>query len=205
MKNKTFKKIVCLAISVLLVACVPVGMTSNTVQAAGKKAKAMKAYKKELKRIEAKESTSNREFAIYDVNHDGMPELVTNFCKDSVLGALYTFTGKKVTEVSIVHLGHGGFCFYRKGKVFQTSGENFGHYGELYHSILKGKSKELASFTDDSGSLSKNAVGPEYKIGSKKVSKKKYNAYVKKLTKNSKIVNLKYHKLTKANINKYCK
>ena len=76
---------------------------------------------------------------------------------------------------------------------------------DIYYRVTKtGKVVELASDSRTGNDmLAEDGIYAKekhtYKINGKKVSKKKYDAYIKKLTKNEKMLELKYYKNTAKN------
>lgn len=165
-------------------------MSCVPVKAASKKTAALKEYKKILN-----SSNSNSTFFVYDLNHDGTPELLMHNSEDGSYLHLYTYYNGKVIENSVSYL----FEYYKKGSVFRCGSLHYGIFSEGINKLVKGKVKTVAS---NSGAMDGET---SYYIRGKKVSKKKYTSYVNKLTKGSKAKEIKYHKATTANINKYVK
>lgn len=187
------KKLVMMVITILLA----VGVFSGTeVEAASKKQKALKAYAAYL------ENQYADEFAVADINGDGVKELFTS------------------TDMYIYKSGKVVHCLYRVD--FRYSfypSKNYIYYNQqylwdgasgYYRLTKKGTIIQLAAHRrigDDDlaadGLCEKESH--TYFIKEKKVSKKKYDAYVKKLKKGAKELNLKYHKNTAKNRKKYLK
>lgn len=209
------KKVLKLMIIVAIFGFLP-NLSVNITQAASTKVTkkaALKAYKKMLGKnsisIEDVGDCNLNEdisFAVKDLNHDGIPELIID--TETVYGmscmdVVYTYYKGKISFVTKTN--HGYAESYSKGTVFATGQMNHG-YGTLsIYSIQKGKAKEMAYYIDDTASGADEIEGIVYYVADKKTTKKKYNAYVKKLTKGTKSSSIKCHPLTKANIKKYVK
>lgn len=185
-------------ISFFLVVTLFLGMVivpnGNTVQSATKADKAKKEYKKILNSM-----SNSVGFWCYDINHDGVLELLLD--EDGVTSQLYYYYKNKIKKASVSSY----FACYKKGGVFCCFSMRYGYESEGYNIISNGKVKMMASMIDDSGADSVSIKGPQYYIGKKKVSKSKFNSYIKRKTKNSKTIQPKWHKVTKTNINKYLK
>ncbi len=186
------KKLISLLLAVSLILGVIIIPNSNTVQAESKAAKAKKEYKKILR-----SAGSSAEFWCYDINHDGVLELLLN---DGAT-RLYYYGKNKIKKSNFSY----AFACYKKGGVFCSYSASSGYETERYYIISNGKVKVIASKTDDSGTGSASAEGPQYYIAGKKVSEDKFNSYIKAKTRNSKTIEPKWHTATKANINRYVK
>lgn len=180
--------------------------TKKATKKAAKKKAAMKAYRKMLKKgvspsgIEFPHGTK---FLLKDVNKDGIPELIVDTDFNSYLAAVdmvYTYYNGKIKEVAISD--HGKTGIYQKGNVLMKCSGNIGRYTFSVYKIVKGKAKVLAVEKMDTAK-----PNSDYYIGGKKTTEKKYLAYVKKLTKGSKLISEKsksWHALTLKNIDSYC-
>lgn len=169
---------------------------SSAVQAASKADNAKKQYKKILRSV-----NGNADFWCYDINHDGVLELLLNEVSGSGISKLYYYHKNKLKKSDVSSY----FACYKKGGVFSYYTSHSGHDYEGYFVISNGKIKEIASTTDDSGAGYDSAEGPQYYIGKKKVSKSKFNSYIRGKTQNSKSMEPKWHAVTKTNIIKYVK
>lgn len=187
------KKLVMLVITMILA----VGAFSGTeAEAASKNKKALKAYADYVK------SQNVSKFAVADVNGDGVKELLS---QDS----LYIYKSGKVVEAAY-GIGFRYSLYPNKNYIFYNQQYDTSGAEGYYRLTKKGKLKELA-YNERTGNdfLAEYGVCEKekhiYRVNGKKVSKKKYNAYVKKLTKNAKQLKPKYRKNTAKNRKKYLK
>ncbi len=183
-------------------------------QAAGRQSGALKAYKKFLRKsqVDVKVSNSaklkmdNASFLVTDVDHDGIPELVLETSQQFGMACdsiLFTYHKGKVEQV--LNTDHGGLIVYEQGNVFMRVHMNPGYSRQEIMTLSQGRAKVLAAYQDDSAAVGDQKATIKYTIGKKNVSRKRYQAYLQKLTNNSKRTDLQsgYHKVTSANIKKY--
>lgn len=195
------------------------GTLGNVAQAVSKNAKAKNAYAKVLSSEKAAEgiiNTSwglgkNTEFALLDINKDGVSELIfspdegyhvdiVSFTKGKVKHVGWGFSGsqkyypnKQIYYSQTTHTGDDIYTYYRfTGKKMKVVAEK---YGNDTVNAVTGKAKA----TDKLGSFAPY----KYTVNGKTVSAKKYKAYVKKLLSGAKEVKLKWHKNTAKNRKKY--
>lgn len=197
---KIFKKqIISLTLSIALIvsSICAAGIQVQYAQAATKKTMALKKYKSALKKKKIPVSGGDNyklykdtEFGIVDLNHDGVPELIVNY------EHIYTYYNGKITEVLLCSQG---ITAYKKGSVFMSESMHAGNGHFNFYSIVKGHGKMVAN-----EALLESGEHYCY-IGNKEVSKKKYNKYIKKLTKKSETIEIPMYSLTNRNINKYVK
>lgn len=200
MSKKILKKI----FFIIYIAAVLAIFTPLTAQkaCASSKKSALKAYGNALMNGELTVSDDTT-FSVEDINHDGTPELIL-FSTNSGLKRLYTYYKGEIKSI----ISYSSSCYtkyYKKGCVFAV----YRYYGEgrdqedvTHYKIIKGKIKQTAYYYDD---ISTGTITPtiKYEIKDKEVSKKKYEAYVKKLTKGSKEKKLEFHPIDDSNIEKY--
>lgn len=133
------------------------------------------------------------DYALYDINNDGKDELILN--TDDIVGssdpnAIFTYYKGKVKCIGIS--GHYGYYWgHKKGKLIGRcynhciSGIKYNEgYMTEYSVIKKGKLKVVARFFDNegwAGSEPSDRVR-RYWIGKKRVSKKKFQSYLKRKT-----------------------
>lgn len=143
-------------------------------------------------------------FAVIDINHDGVKEIVTTG-DDMYHACVYAYVNGEVTRIDEAF--SGAYVWYKnKNLVFNCSAHT-GYYPESYAKFKNGKMVVLANaegedYIDAKGSFS---IKYKYYIDGKKATKEKYKAYVKKLKANAKKGKIALHKNTKANRNKYLK
>jgi len=154
---------------------------------------------------------ANTKFALIDINRDKIPELI--FTSDDgyhVSIAAYIkgraksvgggFSGyqkyypkKHIYFSQTTHTGDDVYTYYRfTGKKMKAIAEKYGN--DTYNAVTgKKKTKsELGKFTPY-----------RYTVNGKIVSKKKYNAYVRKVLSGAKSVSPKWHRNTKRNRKRY--
>lgn len=152
---------------------------------------------------------SDMTFMLVDVNKDGIPELYLGNT-DSVAGlsmmcVLFYYSKGKVYALRGGHAGD--FLKFSKGKVFLNSCSGMGAIWEEYYTFKNDRPVKLADSMDFIGAPGEKAY-KKYCIGKKKVKKKKYDSYIKKITKNSKsyaLSNAKKYSLTDENLETYLK
>lgn len=196
---------------ILAISSITIATPIQNLQAAGKKAEAINAYKSFLN--QNKISVGDRgkcklkkdiQFGIEDLNHDGVPELILNTESEfgeSCIDVVYTYYNEEVSFVT--YSNYGNVISYKRGSIFETDHVNRGNGYIAVYNIEDGTGEEIAHITDDTNDL--GIEGVVYYIGEKRVSRKKYHKYIKKLTKNSKYSNIEMYSLTKHNINQYLK
>lgn len=180
----------------------------DTVQAASKNTMAKKKYATILsskkagdKFIDIGLDIGTEKFALLDINQDGVSELI--FTPDGSRFQIVTyingklkgfgpgfsdkrkfFPNKHIVYSQIMRMGDDVYTYYKfTGNKMKIVAEK---YGCDYMNAVTGKKK-------------KNPTGYSfapyaYKVNGKKVSKKKYQAYVKKLLFGTKKAKLKWHK-----------
>lgn len=209
----TLKRTVTIALSILMLASTVTSampMNVQRVEAASKatknRKKAIKAYtellngsKIEVSNGDFVDVDDDLSFALNDMNNDGVPELIVDTmipCGMRCCQVMYTFHKGKAVVNDFV--SYGGFSSFDKGSVYMVERARFGEWTRDYYKIKGGDSVCVASGDNSSSDES-------YLINDKNVSKKKFLAFVKRNTKNSKatIVDKKMHKVTSANIKKY--
>lgn len=186
------RRVLCFVMAFVIV-FTAAGEDLDRVQAAGKKHAVLKAYKKKLR---SASSNSNDGFFVYDLNHDGVPELVMREVSDMVV---YTYYKNKVTKVDSF-AGGEMMCYYPKGSIFISGRYLQGCMYESLYTIKKGKLKRVAS-----SACMDDGTGSEYYVGGKKTTRKKYKAYEKKMTKRSKANSWEFYQVNSTNIKKYVK
>jgi len=161
--------------------------------------KAMKAYKKMLK------SVSYDEFSLADINYDGIKELF--ICDEDKLisDQLYVYKAGKVIKVDDYNWSWDVDYYPNKKYIYAERVGIFDDDKGYYRLNSKGKIIELARKTGHVTFDGDRKVKYTYTLKGKKVTKKKYNAYVKKLKKNAKKLKLNYYKNTSDNRGRYLK
>jgi hypothetical protein len=195
-------------LSMLLIICVALsgnaGTQYVTASATTKASKAKKAYVKPLTdtngifyKNHLYTSVSDCEFILLDINKDGIPELI--FTQDSGYHVeIFAYVDGKVKSVG---RGFAGTQEYYPNKKIYHSTTAHGNYNEEYYKFNGKKMKELAHI-EGTDIVEETYV---YYIGKKKVSKAKFESYVKTLLKGAKKKEPTWHKNTKKNRNKYLK
>ena len=209
MTRKTSKGTICIVLAVMLalLLAVPVGAASKT-------SKAKKAYRKLMnsKKVEwcgwgttKYGEKDGDKFALINIDKKGAPELVVTG-DDMYHFHIYTYTKKKAK-----HLGgssSGSVKFYPNKKlVYMTrihSGCENAWYSKFNGKKLVTVAEAKGIGTFDPGTDNYIVKYKYYKNG-KKVTKKEYKVYVKKLMKNAKQKKIKMRKATKSNYRKYLK
>lgn len=158
------------------------------------------------------------EFALVDLNKDGIKEMIVS-ADNAYHTALLTYVKGKVKCIGGSF--SGGFTCYPNKRLYSTMTI---HTGACITSYYKFNGKKLIKVAEKTGYDYQNAVTGEpknleetmskyndifapykYTVKKKTVSSKKYKAYVKKLKKGAKKKNVKFVKNTFANRNKYLK
>ena len=146
---------------------------------------------------------ANLEFAVIDINHDGIKELVVT--GDNMYHAnIYAYLGGKVTRIDSAF--SGDYVYYKNKNLVFNSSAHTGYYPESYAVYKDGRMKVLANaegkdvITGDT-----YEIKYDYYINGKQTTAKKYKAYVKKLTVGAVNGKLTLHKNTASNRDKYTK
>lgn len=131
-------------------------------------------------------------YAFLDLNNDGVYELLAYDSKNPYSkGYLYRYKNKKVTRIKAdmsyePNIRKIDIVYYPKSKAFRCERVNTLDTYIRYYKYKNGKYTVVASRHDSSDAVTGNTK-VIYKIGKRKVAKAKYNSYVKKLTKKSKV------------------
>lgn len=212
------RRIFCSVVIVSLL-CTIFGSSIEGVQAASKRTAAKRAYAKILsseKDAGGIISTSwglgaATKFALLDINQDKVPELIFTpddgyhvdivaYIKGKAKSVGSGFSGeqkyypkKHIYFSHTTHTGADSYTYYKfTGNKMKAVAEK---YGDCEYNAVTGKKKKIGSVITFAPYL--------YKVRGKKVSKKKYQAYVKKLLSGAKDVKPKWHKNTAKNRKKY--
>lgn len=180
-------------------------------QAASQKTKALKAYTKMMSKSTmrwgtdtyyTKVPTKNCEFAIAYIDKDSVPELIVRNYRDIThiagYGVVYTYRNGKVQVVSNIDIDDK-FYYYKKKGVFVTT-YILGGTAEGYWTLSKGKA--VCRLSKQYRMIDKKYT---YFAASKKISKAKFNAALKKLVGSQKKTAVKFYKNTAAARKKYLK
>ena len=203
MNRKTEKRNICIVLVVIvaLLLAVPVG-------AASKSSMAKKAYRNMMnsKKVEwcgwhtnAYGNMSGDKFALINIDKKGAPELVVTG-NDMYNFYIYAYSKKKIKKLG------GSDCgdlkiYPNKKIVYMTRMHN----GDIRVEYFKYKGKKFVTVAGRYGSDESGKFKFKYYKNGKKVPKKEYRTFVKKLMKNAKEKKLKMHKATKTNYKKYLK
>lgn len=192
------KKLIIMVLTFMLAV---VGFSGTEAQAASKKTKALRAYADYIVENDYKQ------FALADINGDGVKEL---FLKFGYEDELYVYKSGKVVRIDDFNYAWGVTYYPNKNYIFTQRVGIFDDTTVYYRLTKKGKIKALAGkygsvSIEDGDIVNGRKVKYTYRVNGKKVTKKKYNAYVKKLKKNSKKLKLKYRENTYKNRKKYLK
>ncbi|MCH5266689.1 MAG: hypothetical protein J1F02_12375 [Lachnospiraceae bacterium] len=210
------KEIMKRAMALLLVMVMAFGVVQAAqgaaVQAANasetESVKAKKAYKKYL----SNNKKENSKFALLDINKDGVSELITTNDNGYHVGIASYINGKVKTIGSgfsgsqeyypdkhlyfsqTTHTGVDEYTYYKfTGKKLKVVARK---YGDLGYNAVTGKRKPK-------GERGKSFKPYKYTVNRKKVSAKKYKAYVKELLSGAEKAELTWYKNTSQNRNKY--
>lgn len=214
MKKKIFS-----VLMIVTMFCSVVGTQGDVTQAVSKNAKAKKAYAKVLSSEKASReilgvnlSTQFPEFALIDINKDGVSELIftpdggyhvdiVSYIKGKVKKVGSGFSGsqkyypnKHIYYSQTTHSGDDVYTYYKfTGKKMKVVAEK---YGNDFINAVTGKAKSTFNKA--------NPFAPyKYTVNGKRVLAKKYKAYVKKLLSGAKGKKPKWHKNTAKNRKKY--
>ncbi len=200
------KKGILLLFLMLVLAALPLN-----AQAASQKTKAIKAYTKMMSKSTmrwgadtyyTKVPTKNCEFAIAYIDNDSVPELIVRNTRDIThiagFGVVYTYRNGKVQVVKNIHIDDK-FYYYKKKGVFVSMYVS-GGTAESYWTLSKGKA--VCRLSKEYRMIDRKYT---YYAASKKTSKKKFNAALKKLVGSKKKTAVKFYKNTAAARKKYMK
>ena len=196
-KRNFMKKLMLMLCAAVVAISTVLGSGATEVQAASKAKKAMAAYAKFLAdKSEWGDRVESPSFGLIDVNKDGIKELVVD---DSAFRCtnLYGYCSGKVKMLgnSLVW----GINFYPQKKIFCCVDFEDGIIDMSYCKYNGKKATEIAGYSAFEEKI--------YKIKGKKVTKKKYDKYIKSLHLGKEIssAQINKHKNTAANRKKYLK
>lgn len=224
MKHHLSKKLlIILALAALLLA------PASTANAAGKKSKALKAYKTFLSKSAAAWGGSSGtsvalrkcKFALAYIDKDSVPELIlysgSNSHADGYY-ALYTYKNGRVTYVNNLM---DGFAYYKKKGLYCSIHSGTGGYETYYHKLSSGKTAYKLYSQDETtinwdlnrdGKITVNyrkvtkAKTPMYTSTTKAITKSAFQKQLKKLVGSTKKTTIKkYYSNTASNRKKYLK
>ena len=145
-------------------------------------------------------------FCVKDLNHDGISELLlihngTSY-GDSFM-VIATYYKNEVRQLYNDMWREDIVKVYSKGSIFYIQSQMTITFKD-YYQIKKGKLKNVASYNSDSDFMNGGLGGgkPEYILGTKKVTKEKFQSWIKEKTKGSSAKELKFLLLTEENVNK---
>lgn len=182
------------------------------VSAASKAAKAVAAYKKVLSGSsiawgDGTVSLEGSEFGLLYVDKDNTPELaVLSPLNSHAEGyyCLYRYQNGKVVQIRRMM---DTLAYYPKKNIVETIHSGTGGYQYFYFLISGKKAEEyLYKLSEEESGWDVNGDGKisiVYRYKSKNISKKKFNALLKKKTKGAKLKEIKWHKNTSQNRKKY--
>lgn len=184
---KKLRKIMFMVIVfVLCITAVPV----EAQAASSKNKKAHKAYQKQLKKDKKKYRSGKEKlkYAYKDLNGDGIDELITEpdfgYCSQII----YTYKGGKVKK--LIEVGQGEFTqYYKKNRVLHYYGSHMSNSHDEYYKFQNNKYKCVAHKDvefDWNMETEEEIYTTSYYVKGKKVDKKVYTSYIKKLTKGDK-------------------
>lgn len=128
------------------------------------------------------------------MNQDGIPEL---FLRTESGQEVYTYHNGKIVFMESFMAGHM-LQYFDKGNILRSGRLSYGTLYEGIYQLFKTKLKGVASCSTD-----EEGENGEYSVKQKKVSKKKYDAYVKQISKKSKYHDVEYHSISQENLKKY--
>lgn len=178
-------------------------LSSGTIVSAknmqkSKDSKAKLAYAKKMKELSrTTEEYSNWEFALIDLNKDGIPEMAITHDEGYHL-TIYSYVNGKVKDVGAGFSGEQKY--YPNKKLYYSV---TGHSGYVYMAYYRFNGRRMVKLAYIEGDIFIGEKSYTYYIGDKKVSKTKWEKYVRKLKKGAKEEKLKYHKNTSLNREKY--
>lgn len=195
------------ALSIIIVCVMAIGVfllpPDTKVQAVSARTKAMNSYKALLKGRSSKEK-----FAVVYIDNNSVPELVLDRqatgSRVSGFGDLYTYSGGKRVKVNnSINIIGNVFSYFKKTGGFKDDDSYQGAEVTGYYklsgkkAVCKAYKKVIAEWTGQGGTY--------YYVNNKKVSKSKFNACVKSVTKGKKATKAKLYANTKKNRDKYLK
>jgi len=189
MKNLMKKKIVT-GVLMFVLGILAVSVNSMSVEAASAKKNALKAYDQYLQ----SECTEKDKFAIAYVDNDNVPELLVYHIRDNGSKGvmLYYYKNNKVNA-----------RFMKEWEMIS------GYYKKMnicYEKVKSNESWEVIKKKRNDFAMSYKDEGERwYYVNTKMVSKKKFNAYIKKITKGKKMTKVSYKANTTANRKKVLK
>lgn len=189
--NKIMIKIMLLSLAVM------VCTADKSVYAASVTDKeAKQAYAKELRNLPEDTEYNNKwEFALIDLNKDGVSEMVITHDEGYHL-TIYAYVNGKAESVGSGFSGEQKY--YPNKKLYYSTT----FHGSVYIEYYRFNGKKMVKLASIEGDI-KGEDTYTYYIGKKKVSKTKWKKYEKKLKKGAKAKKLIYHKNTSANRMKY--
>lgn len=174
-----------------------VGMVTPVQAASSKNAKAHKAYEKQIRKDQRKYCPGDDAYLYYthkDLNGDGVDELITQpglgYCSELV----YTYKKGKVKRIAAFGNYWGISKYYKKKGVLLCEGDYGGLSGQIYYK-LKGTKLVTKARREGTYDMETDKTAYAYYVNERKVSKQKYNSYVKQLTKGAKaksLINIKW-------------
>lgn len=172
-----------------------------TTNAASKRTKAIRTYKKFLK----KEKDNYYEFALIYLDNNNVPELLIK--EGSVVGICTYYKGKVINTYHAVNLnkGNGKFTYYKKTGIYQSLGYTYDTWYTSYPKLSKAKIKTKIFSTGNFSSSSVKYYKGEINGKKTKITKSKYKALLKKYKKGKKGIKAKFYSNTKSGRNKHCK
>lgn len=195
-------------VTVFMVMILSFGVVQTTqgisVQAAknnkSKNAKVKKAYKKYLSNTVPYEKNKGK-FALLDLNKDGVSEFIYTPDGDGYHVDIAAYVNGKAKSIGS---GFSGIQKYYPNKhIYYSQTTHTGVDEYTYYKFTGKKLKVLAEKYGEINETGKSLKPYRYKVNGKKVSAKKYNAYVKKLLSGANNTKLKWHKNTAKNRKKY--
>lgn len=154
-----------------------------------KNRKAHKAYLKQIKKDKKKYRNGGKiKYAYKDLNGDGIDELITEPDFGACMQIIYTYRRGKVRK--LVEVGQGEFTkYYKKNKVLFYYGGHGDWEWDEYYKFQNNKYKRVAykevAF-DYNMETEEEIYTTSYYVKGKKVDKRVYTSYIKKLTKGDK-------------------
>ncbi len=199
MPKVPIKKFVSIILSIVMMFSISVPLSAPTVaDAASKRAKAVKAYKKYLKN-----KTEYSQFSLIYLDNNNVPELLA---KSGDMVSILTYYKGKVKDTyyvsNLMYTANGKFDYYKKTGVIRRGGVSEGYSTVGYPKLSKGKMKSTVyAFYD----MRTGKAKAYYKANNKKISKSKFKSLIKKNTKGKKVSHAKFHSNTDSGRKKYCK
>lgn len=206
---KKNKKILKKIITIILAASVVIGSLNCNVAIASTAAtdkQARQAYARELWNGTLSENYfgDQAEYALFDINNDGVRELFATSDEGYHMG-VYGYIDGEVKFITGCFSGY--YAIYPAKHMYFYDTAHSGSYFQEYQ-VYDGKTMRTVAERDGEDYVVNNEVKIKYKynINGKRVSKLRYNKYVKALTKNAKKRTIKkWIKVNKSNIKKLAK